>query len=898
MNPARAGLAAALLAALGALAGAQSAATLSGQIRDPAGKPLAGVTVAAQSLPARATRFEVISDPRGRYQLRLTPGRWRIEARKPGYATVVVQRRLSAGAVQAEIELTPALPTHPTIPSATAESTPLNGRDWTQLATLQPGVSGVETENSAQGHTAQRGFGAALSISGARPEENDYVLDGISISDYSNGAPGSVVGAALGVDAVQRIAALGSNYSANVGRTGGGVISAATRSGGDAWHGSLYEFLRNSALDARNFFDTTRPPFRRNQFGASIGGPIRWGPDKFVFADYEGLRQALGLTTVDTVPSAAARAGQLASGAVAVDPGVARFVAALYPLPNGPLLGAGDTGIYRFSGQQITGENYFTTRFDWRRPRANDSVSYLHDGSGVTQPDAYNNLVSSVLSRRQMVAVQDQRAVGTTALNTARFGFSRAVAVDGGLSRVLNPAILAAGFSMVPGEFVGAIAVPGLTSFGGGPAANLQFSNSSKSFAWNSFQAYDDYAFSHGAHALQFGGVLERMQSNVGINSDANGNFAFGSLRDFLLNQPLTFDSDRAGPLAIFGIRETLLATYLQDAVQVRPGLSLSAGLRYEYTTVPGEAHNRLANLQHLTDASARLGEPYFLNPTVNDFSPRLGLSWQARANDLVESGFGIFDVLPLPYEFNIIVPEAYPYLQQFVDTTLPVGAFPTAAYALAASNPTLFRTTYIEHDPHRSYVMQWNLKLEHRLNSHGALSLAYVGSRSVHLPLRSDDFNTVMPALTSAGYVYPPAASSQRLNPNFGRISGITWNADGYYNALQASLTASRPWLHLQVSYTWGQSLDTGTATVTADQYDNSLVNMPWFNTRLNRGPSDLNLAQNLVVSGNWSVPAGAGAASRLLGGWQLNQVFRASTGSPFTAELGGDPLGRSSRR
>ncbi|MGH9519153.1 MAG: TonB-dependent receptor domain-containing protein, partial [Terriglobales bacterium] len=472
-------------------------------------------------------------------------------------------------------------------------------------------------------------------------------------------------------------------------------------------------------------------------------------------------------------------------------------------------------------------------------------------------------------------------------------GFSRAVAVDGGLSRVLNPAILAAGFSMVPGEFVGAIAVPGLTAFGGGPAADLQFSNSSKSFAWNSFQAYDDYAFSHGPHALQFGGMLERMQSNVGINSDANGSFAFGSLRDFLLNQPLTFDSDRAGPLGIFGIRETLLATYLQDAVQVRPGLSLSAGLRYEYTTVPTEAHDRLANLQHLTDASARLGEPYFLNPTVDDFSPRLGLSWQARANDLVESGFGIFDVLPLPYEFNIIVPDAYPYLQQFVVTTLPTGAFPTAAYALAASNPTLFRTTYIEHHPHRSYVMQWNLKLEHRLSTHGVLSLAYVGSRSVHLPLRSDDFNTVMPALTSAGYVYPPAASSQRLNPNFGRISGITWNADGYYNALQTSLTASRPWLQLQLSYTWGQSLDTGTATVTADQYDNSLVNMPWFNTRLNRGPSDLNIAQNLVVSGNWSVPAGAGIVSRLLGGWQLDQVFRASTGSPFTAELGGDPLG-----
>src|SRR5579875_1802435 len=180
--------------------------------------------------------------------------------------------------------------------SRTVTQAPLNGRDWTQLATLQAGVIGIQTAKTGTG-TASRGFGAAMSISGGRPEQNDYRLDGISINDYSNGAPGSVLGANLGVDAVQQFSVLGSNYPANFGRTAGGILNAITRSGTNTFHGDVYEFIRNSSFDARNFFDVNIPPFRRNQFGASLGGPIRRGKT-FFFVDYEGLRQSLGVTTV------------------------------------------------------------------------------------------------------------------------------------------------------------------------------------------------------------------------------------------------------------------------------------------------------------------------------------------------------------------------------------------------------------------------------------------------------------------------------------------------------------------------------------------------------------------------------------------------------------------------
>src|SRR5258708_31405486 len=230
---------------------------------------------------------------------------------------------------------------------------PLNGRSASDVAALEPGVATARTQASGQ---AQRGFGTEMTISAGRPRQNDSRLDGISVNDYANGPPGSALGVNLGVDAVEQFSVLTSNYPAQHGRSSRGIIAASTRSGTSDIHGSVYEFFRNRVLDARHFFDTRKPPFRRNQFGASLGGPIQ--KDRtFIFGDYEGLRSSLGVTQVDTVPSAAARAGNLSSGEIKVDPNVLGFVNAFYPLPNGALLGGGATGIFTFSGQQATPEN-------------------------------------------------------------------------------------------------------------------------------------------------------------------------------------------------------------------------------------------------------------------------------------------------------------------------------------------------------------------------------------------------------------------------------------------------------------------------------------------------------------------------------------------------------------
>src|SRR6185312_6861527 len=265
---------------------------------------------------------------------------------------------------------------------------PLNGRDWTQLATLEPGVSAIRTEN-ALGNRVQQGEGAQMTISGGRPWQNNYRLDGVSINDYANGAPGSALGVNLGVDAVQEFSVLTSGYPAEYGRSSGGIINAVTKSGSNKIHGTGYEFLRNSALDARNFFDKAakKPPFKRNQFGGSFGAPII--KDKtFFFVDYEGIRQTTNITQVSTVPSAAARAGNLSTGAIVVDPTVLKFTNAFFPLPNGGLIGPGDTGIFSFAGPQITSENYFSTRVD-HHFTDRDSLfgTYLFDSGSTSQPD-------------------------------------------------------------------------------------------------------------------------------------------------------------------------------------------------------------------------------------------------------------------------------------------------------------------------------------------------------------------------------------------------------------------------------------------------------------------------------------------------------------------------------
>jgi hypothetical protein len=839
--------------------------------------------------------------------------------------------------------------------ASTVRDTPLNGRDWAQLATLQAGVTGVQTGSASGGGNLERGFGAAISISGSRPDQNSYRLDGISINDYSNGAPGSVLGDNLGIDAVEQVSVLGSNYPAEYGRTSGGVINAVTRSGKNAFHGTVYEFLRNSALDARNFFDGKIPPFKRNQFGGSAGLPIQ--KDRtFIFGDYEGLRQSLGVTTVNTVPSRPALGilpGETVpsvpsvlcsipqgppnpcsphpvTGAFDPDPTtgldkeVARFLSAFYPLPNGPLLGAGDTGIFTFAEQQVTGENYFTIRMD-RKFSEKDSLAgtYMRDNSKTVQPGTFDELFTNVVSGRQVVTLHEQHIFSPTLLNAARLGFSRAVGITGGVSKVLNSLMLDPSYAFVPGGLAGAVqGVPGVTSFLGAPSTQGTL-QSSRSLAWNSFQVGDDAFFTRGAHALKFGGLVERMQDNQLSLSSVNGSFRFDSLSSFLTNQkPLAFQGNRETSAPTFGMRQTLFGAYVQDDIRLEKNLTFNAGLRYEMVTVPTEAHNRISNLRNLTDAQPSVGTEFFRNPTLRNFEPRVGFAWNPRSGrTLVRGGFGIFDVLPLPYEFTISIQHAVPFVQEIFGNTFPAGSFPTGAYQQLITESTASRSVYVENNPKRNYVMQWNLSVAREMSSTLAVTVGYVGSRGVHQPYRADNIDMVLPTLTPAGYVWPcgpngkdqlgnpciagfsPSGtqanpiSSAALNPNYGRISATSWQANSFYDALQVDVTKRvSHGFQFHGAYTWGKSIDTLSATGANDTFPNGLFNQLYFDQRTTRGLSDFDVAQTFVLSFTWEVPGparGSKLPSWALGGWQLGGLYKISSGQPFTPILGGDPLG-----
>ncbi|HKV40245.1 MAG TPA: TonB-dependent receptor, partial [Blastocatellia bacterium] len=710
-----------------------------------------------------------------------------------------------------------------------------------------------------------------------------------------NAPPGSALGVNLGVDAVQQISVQTSNYPAEYGRSSGGIISAVTRSGTNAFHGDLYEFLRNSSLDARNFFDVSRPPFRRNQFGASAGGPIQKG-STYLFGDYEGLRASQGLTSVDIVPSAAARAGNLSTGAITVDPTVFRFIDAFYPLPNGPALGGGDTGTFAFSGQQVTPENYFTARIDHDFSEQDKlSGTYMFDSGTIRQPEPLNDMRTGYDSRRQALIVDEAHAFNPGLINVLRFGISRVVVVNGLTFPIGNPSVSDTSFSAVPGYNAPSVSVPGLTSFSGGLK-----SISSYHFHWTSLQAYDDVSFTKGKNSLKFGFSLERMRDNILALSDPAGGFSFNSLPDFLSNRPFFLSAAIPSTLTERGLRQTIAGAYAQDDWQWHPNLTVNLGVRYEMATVPTEVQGKLSTLRRITDAQPHLGDPYFSNSTLHNFEPRVGVSWDPFRNGktALSGGFGVFDVLPLPYQVQFNSVFSAPFFQDGNTANLPTGSFPGGAFALIAASPNTFRQAFFEPNPQRNYVMQWNFNAQRQLPNGLTLMAGYVGSRGVHQPFRVEDVDIVLPTLTSQGYLWPsPAGSGTRLNLNAGRITAEFWEADSFYDALELQLKKRiSHGFQFEGSYTWGKTIDTDSSSMVGDEYSNSISSPLWFNTKINRGLSDFNVSKDLELSASWALPTPkrvTGISAWALSGWQVGGIYAASTGVPFTASFAGDALG-----
>jgi hypothetical protein len=902
-------------AAMTPSAGAQVAGgTISGGVTDSSGAIVPGAQVQIKNSATGTLRTLTVNEE-GLYRApNLAAGDYQITASALGFGNGVRERltltvggdvvanfQLQVGNVSETVDVTADVAFVETasstlnsvVDATTVRELPLNGRDWTQLATLEPGVATVRTQSplAISNQRANRGLGNQMTVSGNRPQQNNYRVDGISINDYSNGGPGSVLGGSLGVDAVQEFSVITSNAGADYGKTSGGVINAVSRSGSNSLHGAAYEFLRNSALDARNFFDrATIPPFKRNQFGLNAGGPIQ-ADRTFIFADYEGLRQDLGQTITATVLSPNARAGNLTGGAVKVDSKVAPFLA-LYPMPNAGV--SGDTGKYTFGAQQITHQNFFTTRAD-RRFSDKDSLfgTYVIDLSDTTSPDGFNNKIIGSQSRRHLATIEENHIFAPNFMNTARVGFSRVISIAPTTLAALNQAAADPSLGFVPGLAVGLINVSGIDNFPGGLGAVGEYD-----FHFNSWQFYDDGFYTRGKHALKFGAALERIQANQIGKANPNGQFIFGSIAAFLTNQPTSFNAPLSTGISTRDLRQTISGYYLQDDWHFRPNLTVNMGLRYEFATVPTETADRLTSLLSLTDATPHLGSPYFQNPTKRDFAPRVGLAWAPAKNGRtsVRGSFGMYDVLPMTYQFEIISILSAPFFTQGNLGTVPVGAFPNSAFPLLSNNK--LRYGYVEQNPKRNYVMQWNLTLQHELLRDLTVQAGYVGSHGVHQPFRADDVNDVQPTLTPAGYQWPnPRGSGNLLNPNIGQLTAIFWEGNSVYHGLNTQITKRMAHgVQAQASFTWAKSIDDGSSSTAGDTFANSVSSLPAFDAKLRRGLSDFDVRRNLVLNYTWQIPSpesSTGPARWLMGGWQWGGIFQVSDGLPFTPTIGGDPLG-----
>lgn len=945
--------------------------TISGTVTDSSGRVINNVQITITNVATGVTR-DVATNDEGFYSApNLLPGTYEAKFSAKGFntevrkgielsvgASVGLDQPMRVGSVAQTIEVqseVPAIQTSTSDISAVVNATtvrelPLNGRSWTDLAQLQAGAIHTQPDFSAGTDRGNRGFGQQLTISGARPQQNNYRLDGVSLNDYANGAPGSVLGGSLGVDAIQEFSVITSNYEADYGKTSGGVVNAITRSGTNQIHGSAYEFLRNSKLDAKNYFDNPTQPipsFKRNQFGGTIGGPIV-KDHTFFFADYEGIRQSKGITTVATVPSAAARGGTLCSSP---DPGstctqttvpvdqAAQAYFTFYHLPNqGAVAGSnGDLGLFTFAGQQVVSENFLTARVDHKFSQ-NDSLfgTYMYDKTPYSAPDGLNNVEFSTVTARQFVAIEETHIFTPRFANSIRVGGNHEAVNNNESLKAINADATRTDLGVAGTDFAGRAASQvliggGVSDFSGGIGGSPTYF-----YHWNSIQLYDDAFFIKGTHSIRFGGAAERMLLNVIADTDPNGIWRFADLNGFLTNNPTKFQGGIASTLSPRNLRQNIYGLYLQDDWRWRSNLTLNLGLRYEVSTVPTETRGKTANLQNLMDplpvcGTLRAGGctgtgQFFNNPTLHNFEPRIGFAWDPLRNGktAVRGGIGMFDVLPLPYQFILMTTQSAPFFSYTSVNSPGQGTFFNFKGVDTQFPSNTLRSTFVQHAK-RDYVIQWNFNIQQQITPTLTGMVAYVGSRGVHQPFKVDEADLVIPPKTPFGYLWPKVdvfgntfssplcagtdlngppddpscAPPNTVNPNFGSIRGLFYEGHSYYNALQAQLSKrlSRGF-QVQGVFTWAKSMDTSSASVAGDTFGNSISSLPWFDMRLSRGLSDFNVDRTLVVNGTWELgtPKSLSAPAQwALGGWELGLIFTASGGVPFspTWGTGSDPQG-----
>jgi hypothetical protein len=915
---------------------AQVSGVISGTARDSSGGVVPGVNVTVQNLETGAARAAV-TDRAGDYSvLSLPVGRYEVRAQKDGFRTEVRRGITLAVGQEATVDLVLQLGEirqqvtvngdAALVSPATTEASglvgerqikdlPLNGRSYDELLTLNPGVVNFTWEKTGGVGISNSTVGNMFAVSGNRPQQNLFLLNGVEFTGAAenNMQPGGTSQQLLGVDAVREFNLLRDTYGAQYGKRPGGQVIIVTQSGTNDWHGTAFEFLRNSDLDARNFFDRAHiPHFARNQFGGSLGGPVQ--KDKtFWFVNYEGLQQHLGLTDVTLVPDNNARNGLLpGSGGTLVNVGVASGVAPLFSLwpaqsPNAPDFG----GIAEaFSNPlQTIREDFGNTRLD-HIFSAKDSLSVIYtvDDSADVSPtiNPYSTDLESL--REQVASLQETHVFSPNLLNTARFGYSRASYYYTGEPTPNTPAASIPAF--LTGRPIGAVVIGG--SAASNPAASLSLAGSNNGsnldIARNIFTYEDRLTLTKGRHRISAGVWFQRLDSNENLALSQFGQATFTSLTTFLQGAVATFLYDPAPtPLSW---RSFLGAWYVTDDIRLNSKLTLSLGFRDEFTNGWNEAFGRGDNFvfnNGIIVTQARVANSVFTTNNARFLAqPRIGLAWSPfRAKTVVRAGFGMYNDLQdaLGYRLD----QNAPLNPTYSIASLPVSHLPLNPSAAVPASAKVVPGG-VQPNLQTPTLVSYSLRIEQELTPNTSFSLGYVGSHGYHEIVSLDanePFPTICPAapcpasLPSGTYYIP--TGTPKANPALANT--WSWFSEGIssYNALLLDATHRfSSGLALRGVYTWSKALDDGDSlNATAAGNAPGLVMNP-FDLRDDWGPATYDVRNVAVINGSYELPIGQGKAflnglsgwrNTLASGWSVNSILTLQDGFPFTPQLSFNP-------
>jgi hypothetical protein len=904
-------------------------ASIVGTVSDPNGAVVPGAKISIKNIDTNQ-EFVLTSDSAGAYVAAgLPPGNYELRAEGAGFMTEVrkgiilsvaqvaqINVPLKIGSMSQQIEVQGGAPLLETVTSAVSglvnesqmEGLPLNGRDISQLVLLQAGVTPTP---SAGPSPFQKGGFAKFSVNGQRSTATNYTIDGMDANDPDYAlSPGGVSGELLGVDGIREFRVFTNNYNAEYGRNAGAIVQMITKTGENTLHGSLFEFFRNDAFDAKNFFDLPNepiPPFVRNQFGGSVGGPVV--RDKtFFFANYEGFRESEGITTIATVPDALALQGFLPSATnpsactaantggcvnVGINPAVAPFLA-IFPAANGTDFGNGSAALTS-SERRKTREDYGMARVDHVFSNNHSAfIRYIIDDSDALVPylsTSTPGFPGNNTSRNQYFTIQDQKMFGSNWLNQASFGFNRTTFLASVPNLYPNLSI-----SLVPNRPIGVFSLAGLSPVGN----NLIYPLSDYS---NVFQLNDNILWTHGRHAIRFGGEFRRNQINGPFDLFVNGEYVFEDLSAFgipsLTNNPSIEHFLQGVPLVYVGVtpqgsnsdrgfRQWVLGGYVQDDWNITRSLTLNLGLRYEFNSNPTESQGKESNIIDVaTDTTATVGK--LMNSTPKDlFAPRLGFAWKVGSDNktVLRGGFGIFyDQIWGNIYGNV---RSLPPFYQAVENIFPEFLNPTvAALSGTTANATL---TYF---PKWPQVFQYNLNVQREVFANSVLTIGYIGTRGNHLG-RLGDAN---PFEVSTG---------SRINPNFGSIERYVTDAQSFFNALQA--TFEHRFSHGftgQINYNYGHSIDDASGYNPSDAVNETGASQDFFDRKADRGRSGFDIRHSLTLNFLYLLPFGPGQAiagnttgfaGKLIGGWELSGIGNFHSNVPFTPVLAFDNAGTQS--